>query len=151
MSKGVTEDAEQVLYEEIGSSYWPLIWAPLFTVGGIAFDAVVGARPHVFGWTLVGLILLLFTTLWVYARRRFLAVRLTRTVLLQGRERLPVERIAEVDEVGTPAGTMVLGGGWSVPKNYQELPLKLTDGTVVLAWARDIETVRDTLRDLIAQ
>lgn len=143
-------ESDQVLYEEIGSSYWPLLWAPVFSLAGIGFDVVSGAPPHLFGWTVVGLVLLLFTALWVSARRRYLVVRLTPTTLTQGREHLPVDRIAEVDDVGTPVGTWVLGGGWSTPRKYGELPLRLTDGSVVLAWARDVESMKSALRTLIS-
>lgn len=146
----MTGEPGQMLYEENGSSYWPLVWAPAFAVAGIGFDAVTGAPPHLFGWTVVGLVLLLFTTLWVYARRRFLTVRLTGTTLTQGREELPVDRIADVDDVGTPVGTRVLGGGWSVPRKYEELPIRLTDGSVVLAWARDVDSMKAALSTLIS-
>lgn len=146
---GQASAEEPILHDEPGSSWWPVLWAPAFSGAGIAFDAAVGARPHVFGWTIVGLVLLLFTTLWVSARRRFLAVRLTATTLTEGREQLPVARIAAVDDVGTPTGTAVLGGGWSVPRKYEELPLRLDDGSVVLAWARDIDTLTECLRELI--
>ncbi|MGH3451343.1 MAG: hypothetical protein ACRDQW_11605 [Haloechinothrix sp.] len=144
------DSAEPVLYQEVGSSYWPLVWAPLLSLAGIGFELVIGSPVHVFGWALVGLVLLLFTTLWVYARRRFLFVRLTTTTLTHGREDLAVERIAAVDDVGAPAGAWVLGGGWSVPRRYEDLPLRLRDDSVVLAWARDAETMRSALRELIA-
>ncbi len=146
----MTDDTEQVLYEEVGASWWPLLWAPAFSLAGIGFEIATGSRAHVFGWTVVGLVLLLFTALWVYARRRFLAVRLTPTTLMQGREKLAVDRIAAVDDVGTPVGTWVLGGGWSVPRKYDELPLRLDDDSVVLAWARDAEAMRSALRGLIS-
>jgi hypothetical protein len=51
--------------------------------------------------------------------------------------------------VGTPVGARVLGGGWSVPRKYDELPVKLDDGTVVLAWARDVEALKAALGRLV--
>jgi hypothetical protein len=79
-----------------------------------------------------------------------MSVKLTRAALWQGREALEVQRIAEVTDVGAPVGARVLGGGWSVPRKYDELPLKLDDGTVVLAWARDVQALQAALGRVIA-
>jgi hypothetical protein len=46
-------------------------------------------------------------------------------------------------------GGRVLGGGWTVPRKYDELPLRLDDGTVVLAWARDGEALRSALSRVV--
>jgi len=43
----------------------------------------------------------------------------------------------------------VLGGGWSPPKKYAEVPVKLTDGSVVLAWARDPAGLRSALERVL--
>ncbi|WP_199431006.1 DUF3093 family protein [Qaidamihabitans albus] len=133
------------LYHEPGASGWPLLWGPLFAVAGFLLELLAGDRPHTPVWLATGAALLLLTTVWVYARRRFLAVTVTGTELRQGGESLPVERIAEVTDVSAPMGTRVLGGGWSVPRKYEELPLRLDDGTVVLAWARDAGGLRTAL------
>lgn len=137
------------VYAEPGATYWPLVWSPLFALLGFLSEVLIGDPPHTVTWVLVGLGLLALTSLWVYSRRRFLAVKVTRTDLWQGRENTPVERIAELDEVGTPVGVRVLGGGWSVPRKYEELPLKLDDDTVVLAWARDAAALRAALETVM--
>ncbi|ASR33969.1 hypothetical protein BAY61_02020 [Prauserella marina] len=137
-------------YRERGASGWPLLWGPLFALLGYLAERFTGGdRPHTVMWLAVGIGLLWLTSIWVYARRRFLVVRVTDTELVQGREQLPVERIAKLTGVGAPAGTRVLGGGWSVPRKYEELPLKLDDGTVVLAWAWDAEELRDALESVM--
>jgi hypothetical protein len=48
-----------------------------------------------------------------------------------------------------PVGARVLGGGWTVPKKFTELPLRLTDDTVVVAWARDADALRAALLPLV--
>jgi hypothetical protein len=63
---------------------------------------------------------------------------------------LPVDRIVELDDVGAPIGARVLGGGWTVPRKFTEVPLRLADGTVVLAWAKDPDAFRAALRPLLA-
>ncbi|HWE88768.1 MAG TPA: hypothetical protein VG317_04825 [Pseudonocardiaceae bacterium] len=137
-----------VLYREIGSSWWPVVWGPLFALIGGGVEATTGP-VHVLDWVLVGLALGGLAALWAQARRRFWSVTLTPLTLRQGRETLSVQRIAEVDEVNQPVGARVLGGGWTVPKKLGELPVKLTDDSIVVAWARDPEALRAALRPLI--
>ncbi|HEX4700916.1 MAG TPA: hypothetical protein VH352_02205 [Pseudonocardiaceae bacterium] len=141
-------DGRPPRYTEPGSTWWPVSWGALFALVGAGLEALSGP-VHVFAWSVVGIGLSGITTVWVQARRRVCSVRLTDETLLQGRELLPVQRIAEVDEVGSPIGARVLGGGWTVPKKFGEVPLRLADGTVVLAWAKDPEAFRAALRPLI--
>ncbi|SNR40086.1 hypothetical protein SAMN06265360_1052 [Haloechinothrix alba] len=158
---GAADRSGTVLYEEIGATWWPLVWAPGLAVAGMGFDLLLGLRPHVMGWTLAGAVLMLFTALWVYARRRFLQVRLTAAELCQADERVPVDRIDRI-EAGAdadsgerpslgPAGTRVLGGGMTPPRKYEELLLRLDDGTLVLAWARDAARLESALRDVLSR
>lgn len=137
-----------VLYREIGSSWWPVAWGPLFALIAGGVEATTGP-VHVLAWVLVGLALAGLAAVWAQARRRFWSVALTPLALRQGRETLPVDRIAEVDEVNQPVAARVLGGGWTVPRKLGEVPVKLTDDSVVLAWARDPEALRAALRPLI--
>jgi len=137
-----------VLFAEHGSSWWPVLWGPLFAAVGAGLEATTGP-VHWLPWFAVGVGLLGGAAVWVSARRKVYLVRLTTGSLTQGRERLAVEKIAAVTEVGTPAGAKVLGGSWTVPRKTTELPLRLTDGNVVLAWARDDDGLRDALRRLV--
>jgi hypothetical protein len=141
-------DDSPVLFDEPGSSFWPLLWGPVFAAVGAGLEATTG-RVHAAAWPLVGLGLAGIALVWVNSRRRLLKVRLTTKFLTQGQESLAVERISEVTDVGTPAGARVLGGGWSVPRKFDDLPVRLDDGTVVLAWARDGEALRTALRGLV--
>ncbi|HVV11087.1 DUF3093 family protein [Amycolatopsis sp.] len=132
-------------FVEYGAKWTALLYGPLFAVVGYLAELATGAT-HTVAWVLVGIGLAAITAPWIYARRRFLTVRVTTTELLQGRESLPLSQIAEVDDVGAPTGARVLGGGWSTPRKYDELPLRLEDDTVVLAWAQDVTALRDALR-----
>jgi hypothetical protein len=135
-------------YAEPGSSWWPVTYGAAFALAGAGVEALSGP-VHVLAWVLVGLGLSGLTAIWVQARRRVCSVRLTDESLYQGREPLPVRTIAEIDDVGTPIGARVLGGGWTVPRSFAEIPLKLTDGTVVVAWAKDPDALRAALRPLL--
>jgi len=132
----VTDPApdEPVLYTEPGSTWWPLLWGPLFAGVGAGVEALSGP-VHAVAWTIVGLALFVIFVVWVNARRKVYVVTLTPSTLRQGRELFPVARIAKVTDVGAATGAKVLGGGWSVPRKTTALPLRLDDNSVVLAWA----------------
>lgn len=138
-------DQGPVLYAEAGSSWWPLTWGPLFVLPGVLF----GRAIPLWVWLTVGAVFTLLAAVWVAARRRFREVRLTPTELRGGREVLPVARIAAVDDAGASLGAPVIGGSWIVPRGTTAVPLRLDDGSTVLAWARDAEALRAALRRLV--
>jgi hypothetical protein len=137
-----------VLFAEPGSTWWPVLWGPVFAVAGAGVEALSG-RVHVLAWLLVGPGLAGLTALWVRARRRLLCVLLTGETLVEGSETLAVQRIAEVG-VDPPARARVLGGAWTVPRKLAEIPVRLDDGSVVLAWARDGDGLLTALRELVS-
>lgn len=141
--------SERVRYAERGSSWWPLCWGPLFAALGALVEIGSPGSRHLGWWLLIGGIFTLATALWVYGRRRLCSVRLTTTTLRQGREELPVSRIDAVSEVGTPVGARVLGGSWTVPRGTTAVPLRLTSGEVVLAWAKAPEELSAQLARLV--
>lgn len=138
-------------YEEPGSGPAPLLWGPGFAVVGFLLDLATAARPHVVAWIVVGVVLLLCGAVWVYARRRFMSVRVTGSELVQGDERLHLERIAEVRDDAAPVAGRVLGGGFTVPRKREQVALRLDDGSTVLAWARDPDRLRSALRQAIGK
>jgi hypothetical protein len=145
----VTEpDRSHQLYHESGSSWWPLLWGPVFALAGAGVEALSGP-VHGALWVLTGLGLAVCAFVWVSARRRVCSVWLTAAELTQGREALAVAKIAAVEDVGSPVGARVLGGGWSVPKRFAEVPVRLADGSVVLAWAKDPIALKTALRPLL--
>jgi hypothetical protein len=146
-SPDTPEDA--TLYHEPGAGWQALLWAPAFALVGYLTELLTGGPRHTVTWVLVATGLCAITAPWVYARRRFLSVRLTRASLWQGQQKLALSRIAAVTDVGSPVGAPVLGGGWTVPRKYDELPIRLDDGTVVLAWARDGEALCSILSRVV--
>ncbi|OLF07101.1 hypothetical protein BLA60_28180 [Actinophytocola xinjiangensis] len=140
---------EPVLFAEDGSTWWPALWGPLFAVIGAVVELVTGGPVHWSQWLVVAVALGGGALVWVQARRKVYLVRLTTATLTQGREVIPVDTIAQVSEVGVPVGAKVLGGGWTVPRKTNAVPLRLSGGSVVLAWARDDDTLREALRRLV--
>ncbi|MEU0877916.1 hypothetical protein ABZ345_04910 [Lentzea sp. NPDC005914] len=137
-----------MLYREAGSSWWPLLWGPAFAVAGYLVELITGPASVAL-WTIVGLGLTLGAVLWVHGRIKTGSIALTADEAQFGREKLPVAMIEAFRDVGAPAGARVLGGGWSVPKGTTAVPLRLLDGTVVLAWARDPEALLAALRQVV--
>ena len=137
-----------VRYAEPGSSFWPVLWAPGFALLGAGVEALSGS-VHLLGWALAALVLAGVWALWVTARRRVSSVSLSDETLRLGEEELPVASIAAVEE-DEPDVARVLGGGWSTPKGTGAVPLRLHDGSMVLAWARRPEELAAALRGLLA-
>lgn len=142
------ESDEPVLFAEAGSTWWPVLWGPLFAVVGAGVEALTGP-VHWLPWIVVAFGLGGGAIVWVSARRKVYLVRLTTGTLTQGRERLAVTDVEQVTDVGVPVGAKILGGGWTVPRRTTAVPLRLTGGSVVLAWARDDDGLRDALRRLV--
>ncbi|MBC6446496.1 hypothetical protein [Actinokineospora xionganensis] len=138
---------EPVLYAEPGSTWWPVLWGPVFAVTGAIVEVVTGP-VHWLAWLVLAALLAALTAGWVKARRRVCSLSLTERTLRQGQEELPVDRIVAVidgeDALGRP-----LGGGLTVPRKTYEIPLELDDGTTVLAWARDGAALRAALTPLV--
>ncbi|MFI9007095.1 hypothetical protein ACIGNX_07695 [Actinosynnema sp. NPDC053489] len=139
---------QPTLYSEPGASWWPLLWGPVFAALGFAVEALTGSAAPA-RWLFVALLLVLPTALWVQARRRLHAVRLTPVALHQGREELPISDVESVDGLEPRSGAKVLGGGWTAPRGTEPVPIRLTDGTVVTGWARDAEALRAAMGELL--
>ena len=153
----MTEAADDVRYEETAASWWWLLFGPGFAAAGILVEVVTQGPVLYPVWLVAGVALTGFTAMWVYARKRYVVVLLTRSTLREGQETLPVERIAGLADADDKPGGMqvvhasrVLGGGMAAPRKYDELLLRLDDGTVVLAWARDGAALREALRELLS-
>lgn len=140
-----------VVYTEPGSTWWPIAWGPVFALLGAGVEALSGP-VHVVDWIVVGVALAGFTWLWVHARRSVCRLELSADTLQQGREALATTEIVEViDESAedAPVGARVLGGGFTVPNKFHQVPLRLRDGSVVLAWAKQPDALRAALRSLV--
>jgi membrane protein implicated in regulation of membrane protease activity len=142
---------EPVLYSERGSNWWPVMWGPVFALLGFGVEALTPGPVNAAMWLLVGGVLAASAAIWVYGRRRLVSVRLTPAELVQGREELEVSRIKAVTDVGAPVGARVLGGSWTVPKGTGEVPIRLDDDKVALAWAKDPEALAKALARLVEE
>ncbi|SHE48511.1 hypothetical protein [Streptoalloteichus hindustanus] len=142
-------EPEPVLHAERGTSWWPVLWGPVIALAAAGVEALLGGAAHWGVWSAVAAGWVVAAVVWAQARQRACSVSLTPSVLRQGREELPVDRIAEVDDVGVPVGARVLGGGWTPPKGTTAVPLRLVDGSVVLAWSHDPAALRAAVARLL--
>lgn len=140
---------EEVLYEEQGAGLAPLLWGPGFALIGFLVELYAISRPHAVAWLVIAVVLFLCAAVWVYARRRFMSVRVTAARLSEGEETVSLEHVAVVCEEEASMGARVLGGGFTPPRKCGEVMLRLDDGTRVLAWARDAQRLRSALRRAI--
>ncbi|GAA1206333.1 hypothetical protein [Prauserella alba] len=129
-----------VHYDEPGATLWRLGLGPALAALGFVTELILGQPPHWLMWIITGAGLLWLNGLWVFARRKFLRVRVTDTELVQGTETLPIADIAAVLTREPRPGTRVLGGGQTVPRRYEAVELKLAGRKHVLAWSQDTET-----------
>lgn len=142
-------DDGPLIYREHGSTWWPVLWGPAFAAVGMLVELVTPGPENPWMWAVVGVALALGAFAWVRGRRKVCTVRLTPEWLVLGQEYLAVSRIEHVTDVGAPVGARVLGGGWTVPKGTHEVPLRLDDHEVVLAWARDPAALVEEITALI--
>lgn len=137
---------ERTLFFERGSTWWPLLWGPGFCALGVAVELTTAGPVHWWGWTVGVLVLLAVTLVWVSFRRSTLRVLLTATELHVGKDTVEVAEIVGVQEEDAPQSARVLGDHLTVPAKRSPVPLRMADGTVVLAWARDAAALRAALR-----
>ena len=81
---------DPTLYAEPGSTWWPVLWGPLFALVGVLVEVVSPGSVHPVAWVLVALALAAAAAVWVYGRRRVCSVRLTPASLSLGREELEI-------------------------------------------------------------
>lgn len=144
---------EEPLYAERGASWFLVLLGPAFAGLGLIAELLTGP---VAWWLWIGTAVVLagFIAIFVHARRIHGSVRLTESELVQGAESLSVARVRGVSQVSGAARTTarVLGaspGTTSVPRGCNAVPLRLDDGTVVVAWARDDEALRSALTRIV--
>ena len=138
-----------MLFTEPGSTWWPLAWGPGFGLVGALVELALGGPVSTVAWVVFSLVLIGCALVVVRAKRRFGSVAVTPDEARFGEERLAVADIAAVDDAGAEFRARVLGGGASVPKGTTDVLLQLTDGSMVVGWARDGDGLRDALLGLL--
>lgn len=147
-----------VLFDEPGARWRTVAYGPVFCVVALVIELLTGPVVHWFALTLFAAILAGIVYVQVAAARRHVSVSLTDTTLRQGAEELPVAEIAAVlpeadpyaDEPQPWESARSLGELSGVPRRRKAIGLRLRDGTLVQAWARDDESLREQLIRAVA-
>ncbi|SUA73680.1 Uncharacterised protein [Nocardia otitidiscaviarum] len=153
MTDAPAAPAPPVLFAEPGARWRTIAYGPALCGLILVLEVVRGGAIHWFGLAFCAALLGGFVWLQVVAGRRHISVELTDTHLRQGTELLPLRNIAavlpEVDEESWDdedwQSARALGELTGVPRRRGGIGLKLRDGGLVQAWARDHRTLRAEL------
>ncbi|MBY8855580.1 hypothetical protein K7711_03745 [Nocardia sp. CA2R105] len=149
-----TRAPADVRFAEPGARWRAVAYGPLICLIVLILELVLGHGPvHWFGLLFCAALLAGFVSLQVVAGKRHVSVELTGTSLREGAETLELERIATVfpehDEESWEdedwQSARALGELAGVPRRRKGIGLKLRDGGLVQAWARDHRRLREEL------
>ncbi|MFD4183396.1 hypothetical protein [Rhodococcus sp. NPDC058514] len=141
---------ERILFEEPGGRWRLVALGPALCLVVLVAEVIIGSGVHWLGLALASVLLAGLVSLQVTAARRHASVRLTPTVLRNGAETLAVAEIAEVLPEADPfamdlepwESAPALGELSGVPRRRTPIGLRLRDGSMVRAWARDGDGLR---------
>ncbi|MGV9679516.1 hypothetical protein ACWDSJ_29920 [Nocardia sp. NPDC003482] len=149
----MTDTEPTVLFAEPGARWRSIAYGPLLCLVVLILELALRAPVHWFGLAFCAVLLAGFVWLQVIAGRRHVSVELTGTTLREGTEVLPLRDIAEVLPERDPdawddedwESARALGELTGVPRRRKGIGLKLRDGAIVQAWARDHHRLREEL------
>ncbi|MFI2281921.1 hypothetical protein [Nocardia beijingensis] len=149
--------AEAVLFTEPGARWRAVAYGPILCLAILALELVTGGAVHWFALLFCAALIAGFVALQVVAGKRHVSVELTTETLRSGTESLPLSSIAEVlperdedswdDEEWESA--RALGELSGVPRRRTGIGLRLADGSLVQAWARDHKGLRGALTEVV--
>ncbi|MBF6211386.1 hypothetical protein IU433_07510 [Nocardia puris] len=143
----------EVLFAEPGARWRAVAYGPIICLVVLLIEIRTGGQVHWFALLFCAVLIAAFVALQVVAGRRHVSVELTPSALRQGAETLPLSSIAAVlpdrdeqswnDEDWESA--RALGELTGVPRRRTGIGLRLRDGGLVQAWARDHRGLRTAL------
>ncbi|MFJ4653009.1 hypothetical protein ACIP5Y_17240 [Nocardia sp. NPDC088792] len=144
---------EAVLFSEPGARWRTIAYGPALCGIILAIEVARGGAVHWFGLVFCAVLLAGFVWLQVIAGKRHISVELTADTLREGAEVVPLRTIAQVlpedDEESWDyedwQSARALGELSGVPRRRKGIGLKLRDGSLAQAWARDHVTLRAAL------
>lgn len=148
-----------VLFSEPGARWRTIAYGPALCAAILAIEVFRGGDIHWFGLVFCAVLLAGFVWLQVIAGKRHISVELTPEQLREGTEVVPLRDISEVlpeedDESWDYEdwqSARALGELTGVPRRRKGIGLKLTDGRLVQAWARDHVTLRAALTEALGR
>lgn len=147
------EDRGETLFVEQGGSWWVVAIGPVLAGAVLAMDIAGPGRVHWLWISVLGAIITLFSIVQVYAARRHVGVELTETTLQQGTLLMALADIEKIYPANNGAehekweSAPALGELAGVPRRRKGVGVKLVDGKLAQAWARDVERFRQELTE----
>ncbi|WP_280238667.1 hypothetical protein [Nocardia abscessus] len=145
------------LFTEPGARWRAVAYGPILCLAVLALELVTGGAMHWFALLFCAALIAGFVALQVVAGKRHVSVELTPETLRSGTESLPLSSIADVlperdedswdDEEWESA--RALGELTGVPRRRTGIGLRLADGSLVQAWAKDHRALRTALTEAL--
>ncbi|AOW94915.1 hypothetical protein BFN03_12630 [Rhodococcus sp. WMMA185] len=134
-------------------------FGPIFCLIALVVELLTGPVVHWFALPLFAALLSGFISVQVVAARRHASVELTSSTLRQGTEDLPITEIVKIMPPADPEArdhqpwetARSLGELSAVPRRRSGIGLRLNNGALVQAWAKDDEGLREQLESLLAK
>ncbi|WP_051406983.1 hypothetical protein [Nocardia sp. CNY236] len=145
--------APAVLFSEPGARWRAVAYGPILCAVVLVLEFGTGESVHWFALAFCAVLIAGFVALQVVAGKRHVSVELTPTTLRSGTESIAVTAIAQVlperDEKFRGAleweSAPALGELTGVPRRRTGIGLRLVDGALVQAWAKDHKSLRAAL------
>ncbi|MEV6277604.1 hypothetical protein [Nocardia sp. NPDC051832] len=141
-----------MLFAEPGARWRAVAYGPLLCLVILLLELVTGSPVHWFALLFCAALIAGFVALQVIAGQRHVSVELTESALRSGTELLPLTEIAEVLPARADVeyeeeweSARALGELSGVPRRRTGIGLRLRDGSVVQAWAKDHRGLRAAL------
>ncbi|WP_072690746.1 hypothetical protein [Rhodococcus marinonascens] len=134
-------------------------FGPVFCLIALVVELLTGPVVHWFALPLFAVLLSGFIYVQMVAARRHASVELTSSSLRQGTEDLPIAEIVKIMPPADPEARVqqpwetarTLGELSDVPRRRSGIGLRLSNGALVQAWAKDDEGLREQLESLLAK
>lgn len=149
----IPEDVGDTLFYEPGGSWWVVAIGPVLLALTLWLEIAGKGRIHWEVLTIFGVVLIGFSILQVVAARRHVSVRLTEQTLQQGTKTIALDDIVTIypENRGEDAkdweSAPAIGELHAVPRRRKGVGVKLTNGKLAQAWARDVDRFRGELTE----
>ena len=148
-----TVERGETLFYEQGGSRWVIAIGPVMLALTLALEIAGGGRIHWEVLLIFGVILIGFSIMQVVAAQRHVSVRLTDQTLRQGTEVIDladIEAVLPINNSDQPKdweSARALGELHAVPRRRTGIGVRLADGRLAQAWARDVDRLRSELTE----
>ncbi|MBA4023188.1 MAG: hypothetical protein C0482_12570 [Gordonia sp.] len=141
-------DEGEVLYAESGGAWWVVAIGPVLCLIVLITEIIGGGKLHWPALLVFALVIGGFSLVQVYAARTHVSMMLTERSLRQGAQTILLDEISEIfPENNSPEpqkweSAPALGELSAVPRRRKGVGIKMTNGKLAQAWARDVDHFR---------